>query len=57
MIALNQFTTFIIGAGGFGGKRTSEKIVVCTETDLVGVLAPCCNVSQCDDLCIVCCKH
>ena len=31
-ICFNQFTTFAVGAGGFGGKRTSKynKVIVCT---------------------------
>ena len=28
VVAENQFITFILGAGGFGGKRTSDKLKV-----------------------------
>lgn len=28
-IAINQFATFIIGAGGFGGKTKSDFLKVC----------------------------
>uniref|UniRef100_A0A8D0GFZ9 Hydroxysteroid 17-beta dehydrogenase 4 n=1 Tax=Sphenodon punctatus TaxID=8508 RepID=A0A8D0GFZ9_SPHPU len=28
MLCYNQFSVFVVGAGGFGGKRTSEKIKV-----------------------------
>lgn len=29
VVAINQFVTFIIGAGNFGGKRSSDTIIVC----------------------------
>ena len=29
MVAVNQFSTFIIGAGGFGGKTKSDHLKVC----------------------------
>lgn len=28
LVCYNQFSVFIVGAGGFGGKRTSDKAVV-----------------------------
>ena len=28
LLAFNQFSTFVVGAGGFGGKRASDKIKV-----------------------------
>lgn len=28
LISFNQFSVFVIGAGGFGGSRTSEKAKV-----------------------------
>uniref|UniRef100_A0AAQ5XBV0 Peroxisomal multifunctional enzyme type 2 n=1 Tax=Amphiprion ocellaris TaxID=80972 RepID=A0AAQ5XBV0_AMPOC len=29
LVCYNQFSVFVVGAGGFGGKRTSEKAKVC----------------------------
>ena len=31
-VALNQFVTFAVGSGGFGGKRDSDKIVKANTT-------------------------
>ncbi len=28
LVCYNQFSVFVVGAGGFGGKRTSQKAVV-----------------------------
>ena len=28
LVAYNQFSTFVVGSGGFGGKRSSDKIIV-----------------------------
>ena len=30
LLSVNQFSTFIVGAGGFGGKRSSEHAKVYT---------------------------
>ena len=30
LLSINQFSTFIVGAGGFGGKRTSQHAKVDT---------------------------
>uniref|UniRef100_A0A3Q2Z173 Hydroxysteroid (17-beta) dehydrogenase 4 n=1 Tax=Hippocampus comes TaxID=109280 RepID=A0A3Q2Z173_HIPCM len=30
LLCFNQFSVFVVGAGGFGGKRTSEKAKVCS---------------------------
>ena len=29
LLSVNQFSVFIVGAGGFGGKRTSQHAKVC----------------------------
>lgn len=29
LVCYNQFSVFVVGAGGFGGRRTSDKAKVC----------------------------
>ena len=37
LVAINQFSIFIIGAGGFGGKREAPNLKVCVWGGWVGV--------------------
>ncbi len=44
VVAENQFITFIIGAGGFGGKKTSDKLKVSCVCVILFVCFCCCFV-------------
>ena len=37
LLSVNQFSTFIVGAGGFGGKRSSPHVKVGVHTPTVAV--------------------